>query len=285
MSTALFPRVDGAALLNASSCLLETYRNIFNKAHSLNGEEYLLLPTLLAATLGQPGVFVELGAFDGIILSNTVVLERCFQWSGLLIEGNPSNFHKLLRSNRVARKVHSAICEGNGSATVRFTSAGGPVAGQLNQLTDKHQAEWAKVNRPKKSVDVRCQSLRSIMSAGGMQEATFLSLDVEGAEATVLGTVRPSAFKVILVEADGDDLAKETIVEQIIVRDGLRHAPELNVSHSRVYLRSDVTAFPLPKSMTRANRFPDRIAPAWGVNSDVLTRLLTQVLGSQLPRG
>ena len=33
--------------------------------------------------------FVELGAFRGIELSNTYMYERCFGWSGVLIEGNP----------------------------------------------------------------------------------------------------------------------------------------------------------------------------------------------------
>jgi len=84
---------------------------------------------------------------------------------------------------------------------VRFTSGGGPVAGQVNQLTDAHQAAWAKVNRPAQNVEVPCQPLSSILSSLEMPQATFLSLDVEGAEATVLATVRPSAFKVIMVEA------------------------------------------------------------------------------------
>lgn len=270
--------VNRHELHNASDCLLRTYWNDFSHAHSQHGEEYLLLPTLLAAAHGQPGTFVELGALDGVSLSNTVVLDKCFHWSGLLIEANPSSYAKLQRNGRNATKVHSAICGGhNDSATVRFTSGGGPVAGQLDQLSERHQAEWAKMNHPERNVEVRCRPLSSIMSSSALPQATFLSLDVEGAEATVLATVRPSAFKVIMVELDGSDQAKDTLAEQIILRDGLRYAPELPVSGSRVYLRKDVAAFPLPPQiMTRTIRFANRFAPARNVTAEALAHFLMQ---------
>lgn len=51
-------------------CLLRTSRSQW-------GEERVLLPALLEATGGRPGVFVELGALDGLQYSNTLALERC----------------------------------------------------------------------------------------------------------------------------------------------------------------------------------------------------------------
>ena len=49
--------------------------------------------------------FVELGALDGWHGSNTLMLERCFGWTGLLIEASPHNFRNLQRSGR-RRDVH-----------------------------------------------------------------------------------------------------------------------------------------------------------------------------------
>lgn len=41
------------------------------------------------------GVFIELGAVDGIYISNTKYLEDNFNWTGLLIEPNYKEFKKL----------------------------------------------------------------------------------------------------------------------------------------------------------------------------------------------
>ena len=44
------------------------------------------------------GSFVEIGANDGLSGSQTLVLERCLGWDGLLIEANPTTFATLLSS-------------------------------------------------------------------------------------------------------------------------------------------------------------------------------------------
>ena len=86
-------------------CALSTSR-------SWKGEDFTLLPLLLRMTAGRPGRFVELGAYTGIDFSNTLVLERCFGWTGLLIEANSQNFKKLAHSGRSATLRRSAICAG-----------------------------------------------------------------------------------------------------------------------------------------------------------------------------
>ena len=59
-------------------------------------------PKYRAPTSGiEPGqrTFVEIGALDGRMYSNTFMFERHFEFGGLLIEGHPVNAAKL-RSNR-----------------------------------------------------------------------------------------------------------------------------------------------------------------------------------------
>ena len=59
--------------------------------HSQSGmaEDLLLLPTLLLHTAMKPGLFIELGAADGLTGSNTYMLEQCFGWGGLLVKRRP----------------------------------------------------------------------------------------------------------------------------------------------------------------------------------------------------
>ncbi len=42
------------------------------------------------------GYFVDVGAHDGITLSNTYLLEKYYEWSGICIEPLPNQFNKLL---------------------------------------------------------------------------------------------------------------------------------------------------------------------------------------------
>lgn len=52
--------------------------------------------------LQKNGFFVECGAYDGEMRSNTLVLERKLGWNGLLVEADPINFSKMLLKNRKA---------------------------------------------------------------------------------------------------------------------------------------------------------------------------------------
>ena len=170
----LVDRVRGSAM-PAVECAL-------NASASQEREDLLLLPTLMRAVGGlhRPGTFVELGALDGRTFSNTLMLEQCFGWTGILIEANPISFSKLNASGRTAALVHSAVCEAAGGfggkqATVTFSLDGGETAGELTYLTKRRQRK-----RLKRSVEVPCEPLRSIMKRHGHSRVDFLSLDVEG---------------------------------------------------------------------------------------------------------
>jgi hypothetical protein len=59
----------------------------------------------------NPGIFVELGALDGVTYSNTLFFERMFDWRGVLIEAQPGNAQNLLRADRKRTvKLPIGIC-------------------------------------------------------------------------------------------------------------------------------------------------------------------------------
>lgn len=204
-------------------------------------EDMLLLPTLLRAAPAG-GTFVELGALDGKLFSNSYMLETCFGWRGVLIEPNPANFAALRASGRRATLVHSGACSTAG--TIRMSVSGGAMAANVDHMSRRHRS----MHRHRPTVSVPCEPLSSIMSRTGHPNATLLSLDVEGAEDLVLGTVSPSAFQVILVESDGFDRSREQRVHSIITAAGLQlqdTANGLKVPRSRVYLQPTVHPVPL----------------------------------------
>lgn len=209
---------------------------VVNNSRSQYQEDLLLLPSLLRATGGRSGTFVELGALDGERYSNSWLLETCFGWGGLLIEANPKSFGALQSNgHRQVAKRHSAVCDSPG--TVRVTAAGDEVSGQVEQMAARFQSSWKHRNRPSETVAVPCAPLSSLMHAAKMVRADLLSLDVEGAEAIVLRTIDPTAFRYVLVEMDGLRADKDEEVHARLLGAGLEHVAHLRVPNSRVYAR------------------------------------------------
>ena len=105
-------------------------------------DQAILLP-LLCATRNRPGTYVELGAFDGLLNANTAMFEACFNYRGLLIEANPTNFLALkAHGSKRPRStlVHSAVCDDDsGDGIVNVTQQGGP---------PDASPVWCTANRP-----------------------------------------------------------------------------------------------------------------------------------------
>ena len=56
------------------------------------------------------GVFVEMGALDGVLFSNTKYFEDAKDWRGILIEPNSVEFEKISVNRPKAISVNAAIC-------------------------------------------------------------------------------------------------------------------------------------------------------------------------------
>lgn len=195
------------------------------------------------------GSFVELGAFDGLSNSNTFMLERCYSWRGLLIEASPSNF-KLLSStsNRSAYKVHSAVCAAPGGY-IDVSAEGDQMGGEVGLIPTETMRRFNhRLNLSTSVAKVPCAPLGELMDRAGLRtEATFLSLDVEGAEVKVLLTIDPARFQVVLVETNvlgrfenRAAEAKNAHVDAILTHAGLLRVPRLGNGVNHAYVRRDV---------------------------------------------
>ena len=231
-------------------------------------EDLVLAPTLLAdsvsAAIREPNVckaadgasstdrghpfrgdFVELGAGDGMTFSNTYIFEMCLWWPGLLIEANKVTYHRLKHAPRseIVERRNSAICTQKGMAQIHGRGGAG-IAGLSSHVSILPSNTSQSLKLPEGSL-VSCDSLRSLMAGAGIPNATFLSLDVEGAESIVLHTVDPLAFRVILVEEQRKHHEKNQQVQAQLEALGFRQ--ELGVvGLNRVYLAPGVRNFPAP---------------------------------------
>ena len=169
------------------------------------------------------GTFVEIGALDGHRYSNTRVLNKCRGWRGLLVEANLKNYESLLTMmDRPDVKVmHSAVCEPP-ETWVNFTLDGGAVATDTSRVSNKFQSRWAKVNHPDRIQRVPCAPMSSLLN--GYEHIDFFSLDVEGAELTVVNTIdfEKASIDTFCIELDGNDPEKDNRVVKLLERKGYK---------------------------------------------------------------
>lgn len=144
--------------------------------------------------------------------------------------------------------LHSAVCDGQSQTTVNMTARGGTIAAQSGVSNGAHFHKWTRVLGTNPAmVQVPCAPLSTLMRRGGLvdadsESATFLSLDVEGAEHMVLQHSRPESFAVVLIEhrAELEGKGSRSRIGELMRRAGMRLASTLVVDRSVVYLRHGV---------------------------------------------
>ena len=123
--------------------------------------------------------FVDLAANDPIDGSSTYDLER-YGWSGLCIEPNP-RFAALLRKHRKCKVVESAVDSKERNVTFQLNGAMGGI--EDVRFDNRPGARRAST----KSMSIHTRPFANVLRDASVPRViSYLSLDVEGAEAAVL---------------------------------------------------------------------------------------------------
>lgn len=145
---------------------------------------------LLASRFDNAGVFVEVGASDGVTISPTLYFEQT-GWHGVLIEADPKSAG-LCRLNRPNSTVIEAAVVGPGAPpTASFT-----VVDELPQLSSialRHGCDWIREWEQKTGrvatfteLNVRAATLDELLAEAGVDSIDFITIDVEGHEWSVI---------------------------------------------------------------------------------------------------
>lgn len=159
----------------------------------------------VSETLGgkRAGFFVDVGAADGVVLSNTCALEREFGWTGIAIEPHDGYFAELAKSR--ACTCVNALVMGD-VRTVAFREAG-LLSGAQEAFNAATLARLQVEGVADGQIVVKTsRTLGEILAACNAPPVIdFLSLDTEGTEFEILAAF-PFArhvFRTICVEHNG----------------------------------------------------------------------------------
>lgn len=185
------------------------------------------------------GFYIECGALDGEIRSNTLFFERQRGWKGLLIEADPKNYDKMVQKHRKAYMSPTCLSPTPHPTMVMFQQ-------QENQGHIVGKPEEAAAGLDSKTVvEVQCFPLFSFLIALNITTLDYFSLDVEGAEFTVLKTIPWDKvdIKTLSVEFIHDPEGKDVIEEYMknkgyYVHSEVRHFDWL--ANDFIFVRNDL---------------------------------------------
>jgi len=146
------------------------------------------------------GYFVEIGAANGIDLSNTYLLEKFYSWKGILVEP-ASTFLEEIQKNRPKASIETLCVWSDSISTLDFNETKSPEYSTIDSFSNKDKHKY---NRHKGRVyKVKTISINDLLEKYNSPKIIdYLSIDTEGSEYEILKNLNfeKYIFRVITVE-------------------------------------------------------------------------------------
>lgn len=152
------------------------------------------------------GVFVDIGANDGVTISNTYFFEKNLGWTGVCFEPLTEAFNKL-EQNRSSVNINGCASDKDYIDTFYNVHGYGEMLSGLKSQYDGRHLE--RINRTIEEhggyiteTEVQCFDVNSVLKKKGIKKVDFISVDTEGGELKILHAIdyEASKIKVVVVE-------------------------------------------------------------------------------------
>jgi FkbM family methyltransferase len=168
----------------------------------------------------EKGVFLDIGAYDGVEYSNTCFFERNRNWTGICIEPNPVVFPKLLENRNCVCKN---VCISSTAGTVTYLRVHGYAAmlsGILEFYDEAHlkriDSEIAEYGGGKETIQLQSIPLNDLLQQEKIAYVDYCNIDVEGGELNILKSVDLNKIyiKAFTIENNYSDKQVENYLKQ-----------------------------------------------------------------------
>ncbi len=153
---------------------------------------------------GSDGKFLDIGANDGITLSNTRALLE-YGWEGVCVEPSQEAFNRLVVSSSAYKCTSFNVAIGTHNGEVEFNEMGDHLGeGDVSLLSTvlTPEKKWSKV--PFKKTKVSMWTYKELLKHSPIKEFNFISIDAEGMDWDILRQIDLSKTQMICLEHNGD---------------------------------------------------------------------------------
>lgn len=190
----------------------------------------------------ENGFFIDIGAHDGITISNSLFFEKYRNWSGICVEPNPKVYQKLIK-NRKSTNLN--VCIGDKNKKVKFTQIEG-YSEMLSGITENYDLrhikridkELAQKGGKRSEIEIQMIKLNDVQNIKN-QTIDFISIDTEGNEYNILKSIDFDKIEVkaIVVENNYKDLK----IRNYLINNGYKFI--INLDSDDVYLKKELYSY------------------------------------------
>ena len=169
------------------------------------------------------GFYVDIGANDGYEISNTYLLEKSYDWTGICIEPVPNKFQDLknLRKNSIC--INKAVCNESGTF-VPFNIPECSLLAGIPKYIDKHTD----------TISEECQIMIETITLYDLLKQhnapkfiDYLSLDTEGTEFEILKSNNYDEYNFGIIHLEHNFIEpKRTEMKEFLLSKGYVHRRE-----------------------------------------------------------
>ena len=146
-----------------------------------------------------PGVYLEFGARDGVVHSNSYAFEQR-GWRGFCVEPT-DEFHRLVRNRPGCWNYHGAVAARAGARRFVFSKKGG-FSGFADDMDPARLEAMRRRGKIARETSVACYTVAGLMRERRVERLAYVSVDVEGAELEVLRSVDWAATPADVVQVE-----------------------------------------------------------------------------------
>jgi len=164
------------------------------------------------------GFFVEFGATDGMKLSNTYLLEKKFQWTGILAE--PARvWRRSLSINRPNSIIENRCLWNKSGEELLFNEVN---SAELSTITDFQDSDFHGERRLNgKRYKVKTISLNDLLAKWQAPNyIDYLSIDTEGSELEILGALNFERYTFGVITCEHNYSPRRGMIKDLLEKNG-----------------------------------------------------------------
>ena len=162
------------------------------------------------------GFFVEFGSCDGLVGSNSYILEKFFNWDGILAE--PAIFwHTKLKENRSVNIETKCVWKSSGNEVLFNEPDTYQQMASINMFSDKNKKYFKEGNRYK----VKTISLLDLLETNQAPKTIdYLSIDTEGSEYEILKAFDFDKYKFRVITCEHNFTSRREKIYDLLISKG-----------------------------------------------------------------